>query len=29
MAGRIAGGREGGVAFVDQVVRDAITAWSA
>jgi AcrR family transcriptional regulator len=29
MAGRIAGGREGGVSFVDQVVRDAITAWSA
>jgi AcrR family transcriptional regulator len=29
MAGRIAGGREGGTPLVDQIVRDAITAWSA
>ena len=29
MAGRIVGGREGGVPLVDQAVRDAITAWSA
>lgn len=29
MAGRIAGGREGGAPLVDQAVRDAITAWSA
>lgn len=29
MAGRIEGGREGGVPLVDHVVRDAIAAWSA
>ena len=29
MAGRIAGGREGGAPFVDQAVRHAIIAWSA
>lgn len=29
MAGRIAGGREGGAPLVDRAVRDAIAAWSA